>query len=266
VNDITVIAFYPGGGGHRYLRMLSNKEFSTPGITYDKNFVNQPFEARYLNGSVPLVHTGKYYLTHCLNHDQIQQMLDPDRIIFLDTDFQKSLRREWIHDGIRLYTPLQNKDSQLLFTYNSIKDVGWPTISTIDEYEALPEALKNETYQQLSTITIPIELNSAWASITWHHDYYTLYPPTIDKFEIAKENEFYKIMQTELDSYIDPLFEFCWNTYCDLGKTAPIVDLYNQHKHELVNWKADNIDTSSLLLYNDIDQETLKRSDLKSNE
>lgn len=234
VNDVTVIAFYPGGGGNRYLRMLQNEEFSTPGITYDKTFTNQHFTYRYLTNENIVFTTEKYCLTHCLNYDRIKQVLDPKRVIFLNTDFKKSLRREWIHDGVRLYMPTQSKIDQILFTYNSIKDTSWPTITTIEEYYALPPILRDETEQQLSNINVPVELDSAWSAIAWHHNYYTLYPLTIDKFETATEHEFYDMMFAELDSYTSPLFDFCWNTYCSLGKTAPIVDLYHRHKHELM--------------------------------
>ena len=40
MNDITVIAFYPGGGGNRYLRKLLNREFKTANISYDSKSVD----------------------------------------------------------------------------------------------------------------------------------------------------------------------------------------------------------------------------------
>jgi len=237
VNDVTVIAFYPGGGGNRYLRMLQNEEFATPGITYDKKFIDQKLKYRYLLDDKLDGIPDKYCLTHCLNFNRIKQVIDPARIIFLNTDFEKSLKREWIHDGVRLYVSTESQTDKILFTYSSIKDTSWPNITSIEEYNCLPTAYKKETEQQLANNNVSVELDSAWASIVWHHEYYNnVYPATLDKFENAQESEFYTVMNTELNSYSNSLFDFCWEVYKTLGKTAPIVDLYNQYtEKDLVN-------------------------------
>jgi hypothetical protein len=40
---------------------------------------------------------------------------------------------------------------------------------------------------------------------------------------------FMNLVNVELDRYSSPVFDFCWNVYTELGKSAPIVELYDQH-------------------------------------
>lgn len=228
MNNITVIAFYPGGCGNRYLRKLKNKEYSTPGITYDKHFSDQKIENRYLLNDFALIE-GDYCLTHCINYSRVKQLLNPTRAILIHTDFKKSLRREWMHDGIKLYNQNKQITDQTIKTYNAIRDVSWPTIINIDQFNMLPDRFKDEVIQQLSILKVSEELDSAWAVINWHHEYYLQYTLEMGKFEPVDDVTFMNLVNVELDRYSSPVFDFCWDVYTELGKSAPIVELYNRH-------------------------------------
>ena len=228
VNNITVIAFYPGGCGNRYLRKLQNKEYSTSGVTYDKLFSNQKFEHRYLLADILQIE-GEYCLTHCINYRKVKKLLNPTRAVFIKTDFKKSLRREWVHDGIRLYKQNKQNTNQTIETYNAIRDVSWPEIINIDEFNMLPNRFKAEVTQQLSMLKVSEELDSAWSVINWHHEYYAQYPLEMGNFETVNDVTFMNLVNVELDRYSSPVFDFCWNVYTELGKSAPIVELYDRH-------------------------------------
>jgi hypothetical protein len=83
------------------------------------------------------------------------------------------------------------------------------------------------------------------------------------KFEPVDDVTFMNLVNVELDRYSSPVFDFCWDVYTELGKSAPIVEIAMS---ETARWNFGNIDKTSLLSYNDIDASTLRHSDLKSDQ
>ena len=224
MNDITVIAFYPGGGGNRYLQKLLNREFKTANISYDSKSTNQLMSHRYLLSDVIDPPRTNYVLTHCMDYAKIRSAFGDADIKMIETDFKKSIRREWMLDGQALYTRryTENQRDTIVNAYNGIKDSSWPMCTCYDNFLKLPMQYQIEVLNELA-ITPP-ELMSAWAVITWHNNYYNQYPVSIPSANIVTDEEFMSIMQTELDSYQNDIFEFCWD---NSDPNTPIVDLYN---------------------------------------
>ena len=224
-----VISFYPGGGGNRYLRKLQGAEYKTTGITYDDTFKDQLFAYRYLTESVPPVST-EIVLTHCMDYERIESLLHPEQIFVIQTDLHKSLRREWVLNGHELYSQNYNEahDNVIVELYNAIKTDAWPLCSNYQEFVILPDLYKNEVLVKL--VDVPKKVESAWATITWHVNYYKT--SNIGLATIVTDNEFMNVINNELDNYTNDIFDFCWQQYQQYGINAPIVDLYNQHIHE----------------------------------
>lgn len=225
MNDITVIAFYPGVGGNRYLQKLLNREFKTAHISYDSKSINQLTSHRYLLDEVIDSPRSNYVLTHCMNYAKIRSAFGDVDIKMIETDFKKSIRREWMLDGQSLYNRryTENQEDIIVDAYNGIMDSSWPVCTCYDNFLNLPMQYQIEVLHKLK-ITPP-ELMSAWAVITWHNDYYNQYPVSIPSTNIVIDEEFMSIMQIELDHYQNDIFEFCWD---NRDPSTPIVDLYHR--------------------------------------
>lgn len=239
--NTTVIAFYPGGGGNRYLLSLLEQEFSTLGVTYDKQFSSQLKSLRWLMGKIDAPLT-TYCLTHCMNATHIENTLSPKNIIFIDTDLQQSLQRQWYHNGIRLYREnLSNTtllSDQILLCYQDIKDPSWPTIYSIEDFNNLEPHARNEVIETMQINAVPLELGSAWETINWCCQYYNKYPVEFKNHQVVSildDTLYAKVMREELARYQSEIFSFCWDIYHTKGNAAPIVDLYNQHRASLRN-------------------------------
>jgi len=235
----TVIAYYPGGGGHRYARYLQHHEFSTIGILYDNTIGNQPMKSRYLCANTDYDDLGDTILTHCLNANHIIDVLNPEKIIFIKSDFKQSLLREWVLAGNARYAcrGLSGIGHALVGMYNGIKDISWPLCNSYETYLLLPERYRIEVENQLMYDPDIADVESAWSAITWHHDYYMTYPPFFgnNKFvDTADNNNFSNIMRAELATYTNTIFEFCWEVFMDSGKHSPIKDLFSENKTRLM--------------------------------
>ena len=238
MNNRTVIAFYPGAGGNRYLNYLNNKEYQTLNKNYDYSVKNQLVEHRYLlNGVNKYNKDYDYKLTHCLNQERIVEIFEPDNIILIKSDFKKSLSRAYKIHGLELYSRLYKTphyNEVILSVYNDIKDKSWPVINDINEFIKLDTFIQHEVTNFISNHTSNDNVNFAWSVISWHHEYYDFFRPSIITDDIVtipdSDSEFSCIMNTELSNYNDDIFEFCWNMFNQYGKNAPIIDLYNQHK------------------------------------
>ena len=223
MNNLTVVAFYPGGGGNRYRRLLEGKSFSEPNRVYDDLFKDQSFVNRYLTRA-PDVTGQRFVLTHCLNYSHIVQQLNPSQVFVILTDFKKSLLREWKLNGFSLYQNrvVEDQPQQLINTYNAIKDPGWPDIDGV-----VPDQYMEEVVAKLQEFKINDTLDSAWETIKWHHEYYKQYPIEVGHATVVSDRAFNTVMDQELNSYHSDVFDFCWQTYTDLGPKAPVVDLHN---------------------------------------
>ena len=171
---IDVIAFYPGGGGNRYIRYIAGLEYSQNNAVYDRQAPSQFFANRYLTNGVDT--SKNIILTHCLNKEHIKSLIENCRITFLISDFKKSLHREWKLMGHARYTP--NYDTIKIEHYNAVKDPSWPDVNTAEDLLTLPEHIKNEintTYKQIDHLVNPDGeyqyLVTAFATISWHDNY-----------------------------------------------------------------------------------------------
>ena len=236
---INVIAYYPGGGGHRYMRYINGLEYSQQNITYDNQVTGQKFNNRYLLNSA--VVTGDIILTHCLNQTHIKSLINNCKIIFLKSDIKKSLHREWKLLGHARYRPDYTGFNLKLEHYNAVKDPAWPEITNEQEFQSLPEHIKNEVqsmYQILDDFVLSNneyqQLLTAFSTIAWHDDYYKKYPfENTDSFVVDVDHsdcEFAQTMRRELSLEIDPMFELAWNSYFEFGNDAELTQIYEQHQ------------------------------------
>ena len=89
----SVIGFYPGGGGNRYLRYLQNKEYHTPKTFYDSCFKDQSPEARYLIKKNISFEYNDILLTHCMNQRHIRDIFGAEiNITILNFPLKKITR------------------------------------------------------------------------------------------------------------------------------------------------------------------------------
>jgi hypothetical protein len=193
--DTTVVGYYPGGGGNRYFRYTQEREFEKFDTAYDQ--YNLYPEYRYLTTELEFPLKSPIILTHCLNAERIKNTIGACDIVFILSDFKKSLLREWILNGHSRYKERINSGND-------------------------PEE--------------HTKINSAWATIVWHHDYYKKFPIDVMDHAIidlsADKDKFSQLMNEELDRYHCEIFDFCWNIYTTQGKNAPIVSLYARHISE----------------------------------
>lgn len=227
-----IIAFYPGAGGNRYMRMLENLEWQESNVTYDSK-VNtlQYFENRYLLNDI--VDQGQdYILTHCLNSRYIMSKFPRHSICLILGDLNNCLQREWILEGhnrhvTRKIEPVIDRVTH----YNIIKDSSWPDCSSTADLDKLSIEIVNELNQDLKKILSPYEtdgllqtikneyikkIDSANDIINWHLNYYSNYPIDISQadsiVDIETGTDIFSItMQKELKFYNDEVFNKVWN-------------------------------------------------------
>ena len=70
------------------------------------------------------------------------------------------------------------------------------------------------------------DLDSAYTTIVWHHEYYKKYPKTDNAtiVHIDGDDIFSKMMQQELQ-YENEIFDTAWQVYTQYGDNAPIIDI-----------------------------------------
>jgi hypothetical protein len=226
-----IIAFYPGAGGNRYLQRLLGNNWTQPNTSYDQK-TTQLHSHRYLLDHVPQTDS-QHILTHCMNSQKIQQAFPGHAIVFIKSDLQASLQREWALYGHQRFLDRTTKTSvSRLEHYVAFKAPVWPDIVSEDQIDQLPENIKQEVHADydkvVSDTVVPVpsvlsqltrnivdKINSAYEIITWHRAYYEKYP--VD-FSVAKQvididadgNEFCQLMQTELSRYHSEIFDQVW--------------------------------------------------------
>ncbi|CAB4138020.1 hypothetical protein UFOVP328_213 [uncultured Caudovirales phage] len=221
-----IIAFYPGGCGNRYLQYLLGNEWATHRRSYD-NAAFQLFEHRYLLSSVPPA-VQEHTLTHSVNSQQIGGAFPDQPIVFIKTDLQKSLRREWmLHGHQRFMTKKAKADRSRIEHYNAIKDTTWPEVDTPEMLDHLPpHILKEVTDNYVQTISstgvisdmiteYSDKIESAYENIQWHLDYYKTYPKDFSKATAvidveSSDIEFAQIVRNELELYSSEVFDNVW--------------------------------------------------------
>jgi hypothetical protein len=228
-----IIAFYPGAGGNRYLQKLLGNDWAKPHTSYDQ-LNHQQYAHRYLLDHMPQTES-QYILTHCMNSQKIQQTFPGHAIVFIKSNLQPSLQREWALYGHRRFLDQKIKNTvSRLEHYMAFRAPAWPRIDTEDQIDQLPENIKQEVHADydkvVSDTVVPVlsvlsqltrdtvdKINSAYEIIQWHLDYYNKYPVNFSGAEQvididADGNEFCQLMQTELSRYHSEIFDQVWST------------------------------------------------------
>jgi len=227
-----IIAFYPGAGGNRYLRMMQNLEWQQSDTSYDAVNPGQDYKNRYLLDDA--VNTDQeFILTHCLNKTQLQNKIPGHNIVFVLGDLKPCLQREWQLAGHNRYIKKQTAlDLHRLDHYNAIKDRAWPMCDSLDALDDLPKHILQEVDQDYKKIvkqqqpatdvlsmleTAAInKVNSSYEIIKWHKEYYSTYPVEFSNkdtvIDIATGTDDFSItMQHELSLYNSEIFNDAWN-------------------------------------------------------
>ena len=227
-----IIAFYPGAGGNRYLRMMQNLEWQQSDTSYDAVNPGQDYKNRYLLDDA--VNTDQeFILTHCLNTTQLQNKIPGHNIVFVLGDLKTCLQREWQLAGHNRYIKKQTAlDLHRLDHYNAIKDQAWPVCDSLDALDDLPKHILQEVDQDYKKIvkqqqpatdvlsmleTAAInKVNSSYEIIKWHKEYYSTYPVEFSNkdtvVDIATGTDDFSItMQHELSLYNSEIFNDAWN-------------------------------------------------------
>jgi len=224
-----IVAFYPGAGGNRYLRMLTGHEWHSPRRGYDDLIKNQQADHRYLYPDSTIESPG-IVLTHCMNTPLIKKICPYHQIVVIIGDMQSCLRRQWCLYGHSSYLEkIDQTSADILDLYDAVRDPSWPQIQQIEDIEDLPAKIKAEfqQYQIAQTARIAPEdpldklkkeyndrLDSAYASIQWHLDYYGQHPLDLSQcdtlIDINGADQFAQVMREELDRYPSEIFDRCW--------------------------------------------------------
>jgi hypothetical protein len=226
-----IIAYYPGAGGNRYLQRVLGNSWDQFNISYDDKNRNQLLLHRYLLDTVSptlLEHT----LTHCVNSRRIAEVFPGQDIMFIKSDLQASLRREWLLHGHKRFVDRQiKKDVSRLCHYEAIKDPAWPKIDSVEQLDQLPTLILSEVQADYAKVTdqnidVPgvlesitqdclDKINSAYEIISWHKDYYNNWP--MDFSQAAHildldqaQDDFCVFMTQELDFYHSDIFDMVW--------------------------------------------------------
>ena len=228
-----IIAFYPGAGGNRYLQKLLGNDWSQPHTSYDRINTSQQHAHRYLLDHVPQTES-QYILTHCMNSQKIQQTFPGHAIVFVKSNLQTSLQREWALHGHQRFQDRKIKNTvSRLEHYMAFRAPAWPDIVSEEQIDQLPENIKqeveidyvkvvNNTVHTVPGILVQLtrntvdKINSAYEIIQWHLDYYDQYPVNFAGAEQvididADNNEFGALMQTELARYQSEIFNQVWD-------------------------------------------------------
>jgi hypothetical protein len=227
-----IIAYYPGGGGNRYKRMLQGLEWTETNRAYDNLGHWQEKTNKYLLDDDCTASPQNIILTHCLNESHIKKAFPNHEIIFIIGNVKTCLQREWALAGHVRYLQKEKLDNlDRINHYNAFKDQVWPVCLTIDDIDNLPIEILTEINQDFNKIQLtskplgPLEelqksivskVNSAFEMIQWHKDYYEKYPlsfsnkSTIIDVALGSDN-FSKIMQKELELYNNDIFNEVWN-------------------------------------------------------
>lgn len=227
-----IIAFYPGAGGNRYLRMLRQLEYQTHKKIYDDTINDQTYANRYLVDND--VHRDQeIILTHCMNEFHIKKKFPTHDIVFIVGDLKKCLRREWALVGHDRYVKLDvSVDVNRLEHYNAYKDNSWPDCLTVEDLGNLPQFIRDEVdadFQKnlkissigsdtLSNIekSVSTKVHSAYETICWHMNYYKNYPLEISSQSTIINlthglDTFSQMMRVELELYQSDIFDEVWN-------------------------------------------------------
>jgi hypothetical protein len=226
-----VIAFYPGAGGNRYLRMLQGLEWQQSRQSYDLYVKGQLFKTRYLLDDIEYP-TQDYVLTHCMNETHIKKKIPGHKICFIVGNLKQCLQREWELHGHDRYVKNLTIHKNRLEHYNAFKDATWPICNSVEEIDNLPTSILEEIIQDYNNVSSNIvsntcvltaltqnfinKVNSAYDTINWHKEYYTRYPiecmSDANVININTDDDvFSATIRQELMQYKSDVFDEVWN-------------------------------------------------------
>lgn len=185
----TIVSYYPGAGGHRYLRWNMGAEFNSPGVTYDSTILKGIRTDSYMLDEVQPI--DGMLTTHCVNIKTIRSRYPTANVVYLDAEFSQCLCREWMLAGNGIYAksvPDQEATHQLV-------DSAFNTIVWHSKY-----------YQQY-----PLDLDSGVLVV-----------------DIATDStEFGAVMRDEFTLCQSDIFNIAWRAYQEFGDDAPIIDIFD---------------------------------------
>jgi hypothetical protein len=223
-----IVAFYPGAGGNRYLRMTQDKEWQLHGRSYDDVVRNQSSLNRYIYPDREYSITDDVILTHCVNTKLIRNTWPNHAITVIIMDLQPCLRREWILHGHERYLgKVDQTKIDKIDLYNAIKDASWPQVEHPQDIALLPGHIQQEFDIAYSKMIDPVtdvcgnlkkeysqKIDSACSQIQWHRDYYETYPLDLSccdtVIDLKDNTRFSHLMQQELSLYPSEIFDRCW--------------------------------------------------------
>jgi hypothetical protein len=227
-----IIAFYPGAGGNRYLKMLEGSDYKMHNKSYDIQVTGQFNKNRYiLEKSID--RNQPYILTHCLNVKHLQKNFPGRKIVFITADLKSCLRRAWLLVGHARFVEQQMSsinNTGRIEHYNAVKDSNWPECNSVTDIDKLPKQILDEVnadYKKITKISnngldkiknnVLCQVDSCFATISWHKNYYQSYPVDTEPEDniIQIENgtdEFCQTMQHELSLYHSEIFDLVWDS------------------------------------------------------
>ena len=214
-----------------------DEEWQKFNISYD-NTNRQEFLFRYLiEDTIVDDQPYPYILTHCCNSSLIKKFFPNRPIVFIKSDFAKSLKREWILAGHERFVKKQTKincDQTRLEHYRAVKDPEWPEIDDISLIDSLPSDIQveiskdyektfninnNESVNALQALkqTCENKIDSCYETIKWHLEYYSKYPVDFSQGDLMIDidngiDNFSLLMKQELDFYSSEIFDMVWKT------------------------------------------------------
>lgn len=230
-----IIAFYPGAGGNRYLRMTQEQEWQLHGCSYDMTVRNQSADNRYIYANTKHYTTIDVILTHCMNTELIKSTWPNHAITVILADLQSCLRREWMLHGHERYSgKIDQTKIDRLDLYNAIKADSWPLAEHEQDIALLSGYIKQEfdiAYLKMIDSVNPVDargilkkeylhqIDSACAQIKWHKDYYETYPLDLsfcdNVIDLQGSSRFSHNMNKELSLYASDVFGRCWTVLYD---------------------------------------------------
>ena len=220
----SVISFYPGAGGNRYLRYSYGQEYQTLNRSYDHLVRPQRFSSRYLTSDMIDESNNEVILTHCVNQKHVRKVLGQKiDITVLDFPLRDCLCREWVLYGRDRYMQqhqLTPDDShRKIECYHAIRTEDWPQIKTMQEYDMLPSHIRQEVQENFTKVILEhsysLEKDSAIETIKWHRAYYEKYPMDLSGCTVISLNDdhdFSRLMRQELSLYQNDIFDLSWQT------------------------------------------------------
>jgi len=227
-----IIAFYPGSGGNRYLRMIKNVEWQNFNQSYDFLVPGQTLKNRHLLDGADYSDQ-PYILTHCLNSPHLKKSFPDRKIVFIIGNLKSCLCREWVLAGhARFVKSEQSKKNNFdrLQHYYAFKDQEWPDCKSSEEIDKLPETILQEIKEDYKKNSKEIltgldsvkknildKVDSSFENILWHKNYYEQYPIKIgadsEVIDISSgPSKFCQIMRQELNNYHSEIFDQVWNS------------------------------------------------------